>query len=221
MGPIQPSFDEMAAAVVAGDKDAAARLAEGGLAAGLEPRGMIERGFIPGIRKVGDLWEEGEYFLPELMSSAGAMKAAMAVLKPAMEAAADERLSAGRIVLGTIEGDIHDIGKNLVGSMLTANGFDVVDLGADVKIGRFIEAAVSERADIIGLSALLTTTMVNQRRLIERLSAEGLRSRFKVLVGGAPVSRSWAAEIGADGFGENALAAVQAARDLLAAEEPS
>jgi trimethylamine corrinoid protein len=205
----------MAQAVISGDREAAARLASDGLAARLEARTMIEQGFIPGIRKVGDLWEEGEYFLPELMASAEAMKAAMAVLKPALEASAAEGLSLGRIVLGTIEGDIHDIGKNLVGSMLSANGFDVIDLGADVKLGRFIEEAVAARADVIGLSALLTTTMVNQRRLIERLQAEGLRSRFKILVGGAPTNRAWAAEIGADGYGENALAAVQAARGLV------
>jgi corrinoid protein of di/trimethylamine methyltransferase len=210
-----PTHEAMAEAVIAGDKDAASRLASLGLGAGLEPRGMIELGFVPGIRRVGDLWEEGEYFLPELMASAEAMKAAMAVLKPVLEASAAETLSLGRIVIGTIEGDIHDIGKNLVGSMLSANGFDVVDLGADVKIGRFIEAAVSERADVIGLSALLTTTMINQRRLVERLRADGLREKFKVLVGGAPVSRAWATEIGADGYGENALAAVQAARELV------
>lgn len=210
-----PSLEEMARAIIAGTRDVAARLASEGLGARLDPRDMIENGFVPGIRKVGELWEEGEYFLPELMASAEAMKAAMAVLKPALEASAAERLSLGRIVLGTIQGDIHDIGKNLVGSMLSANGFDVVDLGADVEIGRFIEAAVSAKADVIGLSALLTTTMINQRRLIERLEAEGLRGAFKVLVGGAPVSRAWAAEIGADGYGENALAAVQAARELI------
>jgi corrinoid protein of di/trimethylamine methyltransferase len=212
--PPNPTLEAMAQAVVGGDRDLAARLAAEGRGAGLDPRDMIENGFIPGIRKVGELWEEGEYFLPELMASAEAMKAAMAVLKPALEASAAARMSLGRIVLGTIEGDIHDIGKNLVGSMLSANGFDVVDLGADVKLGRFIEAAVGERADVIGLSALLTTTMINQRKLIERLAAEGLRDKFKVLVGGAPVSRSWA-----DGYGENALAAVQAARSLVGRKE--
>jgi len=215
MDTFVPSLEAMARAVIAGTREVAARLASEGLSARLEPRDMIEKGFVPGIRKVGELWEEGEYFLPELMASAEAMKAAMAVLKPALEASAAELLSLGRVVLGTIEGDIHDIGKNLVGSMLSANGFDVIDLGADVEIGRFIEAAVSARADVIGLSALLTTTMVNQRRLVERLEAEGLRGSFKVLVGGAPVSRAWAAEIGADGYGENALAAVQAARELV------
>ena len=138
-----PSLEAMARAVIAGDKEAAARLAGEGLAARLEARNMIEQGFIPGIRKVGDLWEEGEYFLPELMASAEAMKAAMAVLKPALESSAAEGLSLGRIVLGTIEGDIHDIGKNLVGSMLSANGFDVIDLGADVKLDRFIDEAVA------------------------------------------------------------------------------
>jgi trimethylamine corrinoid protein len=146
------------------------------------------------------------------------MKAALAVFRPALEASGAAGLSRGRIVIGTIEGDIHDIGKNLVASMLSANGFDVVDLGSDVKADRFIDAAVETRADLICLSALLTTTMLGQRRVVERLRERGLRDRFKVLVGGAPVSRAWAAEIGADGYGENALAAVKQAAALAAAK---
>jgi len=211
MEDMNTRYARMAEAVVAGDAEAAAGLAQQALDERLDLPAVIEQGYISGIRQVGDLWEAGEYFLPELISSAAAMKAALAVFRPALEASGAADLSRGRIVIGTIEGDIHDIGKNLVASMLSANGFDVVDLGSDVKADRFIDAAVETRADLICLSALLTTTMLGQRRVVERLRERGLRDRFKVLVGGAPVSRAWAAEIGADGYGENALAAVKQA----------
>ena len=204
----------MTEAIVAGDKAAAETLAGQALNAGLDPHEVIEKGYIPGIRKVGELWESGEYFLPELIGSAECMKAALAVLKPALGAARAKELSRGKVVIGTIEGDIHDIGKNLVAAMLSANGFDVLDLGADVKPARFIEAAREAEADFICLSALLTTTMLNQRRVIEGLKERGLRERFQVLVGGAPVTRKWAEDIGADGYGENALAAVKLAVEL-------
>jgi len=202
---------EMTAAIVEGDRAAAEALAAKALAESLDLHEVIEKGYIPGIQKVGALWESGEYFLPELISSAECMKAAMAVLKPALAGARAEAFSQGKVVIGTIEGDIHDIGKNLVASMLSANGFDVFDLGADVRLARFIEAAEETGADLICLSSLLTTTMLNQRRLIEMLKERGLRGRFKVLVGGAPVTRKWAEDIGADGYGENALAAVKLA----------
>ena len=218
MEDLNARYARMAEAVVAGDAEAAAGLARQALDERLDLQAVIEQGYIPGIRRVGELWESGDYFLPELISSAAAMKAALAVLGPALEASGAAGLSRGRIVIGTIEGDIHDIGKNLVASMLSANGFDVVDLGADVKADRFIDAAVETRADLICLSALLTTTMLGQRRVVERLRERGLRDRFKVLVGGAPVSRAWAAEIGADGYGENALAAVKQAAALAAAK---
>ena len=218
MEDMNACYARMAEAVVAGDAEAAAVLARQALDERLDLPAVIEQGYIPGLRRVGDLWEDGEYFLPELISSAAAMKAALAVLGPALEASGAAGLSRGRIVIGTIEGDIHDIGKNLVASMLSANGFNVVDLGSDVKADRFIDAAVETRADLICLSALLTTTMLGQRRVVERLRERGLRDRFKVLVGGAPVSRAWAAEIGADGYGENALAAVTQAAALAAAK---
>jgi corrinoid protein of di/trimethylamine methyltransferase len=219
MDDLNALYERMAEAIVAGDAEAAAALARRALADGLDLQDVIDKGYIAGIQRVGLLWESGEYFLPELITSAACMKAAMAVLKPALEASAAAGFSRkGRIVIGTIEGDIHDIGKNLVASMLSANGFDVVDLGADVKPDRFIDAAVEARADVIGLSALLTTTMLGQRRVIERLRERGLRDRFKVLVGGAPVNRAWAADIGADGYGENALAAVARAGELVAAK---
>lgn len=202
-------------AVIAGDAAAAERLAGAALDAKLDAQEVIETACIPGIRKVGDLWEQGEYFLPELMASAEAMKAAMAVLRPLLERARAASLSRGKVVIGTIEGDIHDIGKNLVSSMLSANGFEVVDLGADVKLDRFIDTALETGADLICLSALLTTTMTGQRRLVDRLKERGVRERFKVLVGGAPVTETWARTIGADGYGENALAAVRVALDVV------
>ncbi len=202
----------MAQAIIDGNLEASTGLAQEGLSAGLPAPDIIIYGFLPGLDKVGILWEEGDYFLPELIQSAEAMKAAMAILRPVLgKTEGGAPGSRGRVVIGTIEGDIHDIGKNLVSSLLSANGFEVIDLGADVKIDRFIDTAVEAKADLICLSALLTTTMVNQRRVLVRLQERGLRDRFKVLVGGAPVNRKWADEIGADGYGENATAAARAA----------
>jgi corrinoid protein of di/trimethylamine methyltransferase len=204
----------MSEAIVAGDRQAARVLAEQAVGAGLDLLEVVERGFVPGLEKVGELWEQGDYFLPELIAGAEAMKAAMAVLSPELHRRGAGVRAGARAVIGTVEGDIHDIGKNLVASMLQAGGFEVTDLGADVKLERFIEAAESSGARLICLSALLTTTMINQRRFLELLKERGLRDRYKVLVGGAPASRAWAAEIGADGFAENAVAAVKAARIL-------
>jgi corrinoid protein of di/trimethylamine methyltransferase len=208
-------YSAMAKSVVEGDPEAAAELARYVLSGGLVAAEAVEKGFIPGIREVGALWESGDYFLPELIASAEAMKAAMAILRPALEKSGSKTKSAGKIVIGTVEGDIHDIGKNLVSAMLSANGFEVVDLGADVKLIAFIEAAKASGADIICLSALLTTTMLGQRRVVDLLVEHGLRNKFMVLIGGAPTSRDWAEEIGADGYAENANAAVREALDLM------
>jgi len=208
-------FAAMAQAVVDGDATAAADLARSALDSRIPPAEALDKGFVPGIRTVGELWESGDYFLPELIASAEAMKAAATVLRPALEADGASSSSAGTVVIGTVDGDIHDIGKNLVSAMLTANGFKVIDLGADVKLPAFLEAAERAGADLICLSALLTTTMLGQKRLIELLVERGLRGRFKVLVGGAPTSRRWAEEIGADGYGESAPAAVRAALGLM------
>ncbi|OGD11856.1 MAG: dimethylamine corrinoid protein 3 [Candidatus Aminicenantes bacterium RBG_16_66_30] len=207
-------FPKMSEAIVAGDRAAATTLAEDAVRGDLDLLEVIEQGYVPGIQKVGDLWEEGEYFLPELISSAEAMKAAMAVLDPELKRRSLSSHMGGRVVIGTVEGDIHDIGKNLVASMLQAGGFEVYDLGADVKLERFIEKAEEVGAGMICLSALLTTTMTNQRRLLGLLKDRGLRDKYKVLVGGAPASRKWAEEIGADGYAENAVAAVKLAKTL-------
>ena len=202
-------------AIVTGNKDEAEQLAQQAISEKMDLNEVIEQGYILGIQEVGRLWEEGEYFLPELITSAECMKAAMEIMKPELEKAQIDLRSAGKIVIGTVEGDIHDIGKNLVSSILSANGFDVVDLGADVKLDRFIEKADELNADLICLSALLTTTMTGQKRLIERLKEKGLYGRFKVMVGGAPVNQKWADDIGADGYSENALTAVGAAKKLV------
>ncbi len=202
-------------AIVDGDKPAARQLALEALRLRLDLNEVIDKGYVPGIQEVGDLWEKGEYFLPELITSAECMKAAMDVLQPEMAKANVKSRSLGKVVIGTVEGDIHDIGKNLVSSMLQANGFEVFDLGADVKLERFIEKAQAEGADLICLSALLTTTMLNQKKFVELLGKQGLSRKYKVLVGGAPATRKWAEDIGAQGYAENAAMAVKEAKALM------
>ncbi|MEN6559766.1 MAG: corrinoid protein [Acidobacteriota bacterium] len=207
-------YARMSEAIVAGDRAAARALAEEAVSSGLDLPEVVEQGYVPGLQQVGRLWEEGEYFLPELITSAEAMKAAMAVLEPALNRRDAGARRGGKVVIGTVEGDIHDIGKNLVASMLQAGGFEVFDLGADVKLERFVEKAEEVGAGLICLSALLTTTMMAQRRFIGLLLDLGLRGNYRVLVGGAPASRRWAEEIGADGYAENAVAAVKLAKSL-------
>jgi corrinoid protein of di/trimethylamine methyltransferase len=202
-------------AILEGNKDEAVQLAQRAITEKMDLNAIIENGYIPGIQKVGQLWEEGEYFLPELIMSAECMKAAMKIMQPELEKAQIDVRSAGTVVIGTVEGDIHDIGKNLVASILSANGFDVVDLGGDVKLETFIEKAEEVSANLICLSALLTTTMTGQKKLIEILKEKGLYGRFKVMVGGAPVNQKWADDIGADGYSENALTAVSVAKKLV------
>jgi len=205
----------MEKAIVEGNKDEAEVLAKEAVENKMDLNEVIGKGYVPGIQKVGDLWEKGEYFLPELITSAECMKAAMNVLKPELDKAHISTQSQGKAVIGTVEGDIHDIGKNLVASMLLANGFEVIDLGADVKLEKFIEKAVAENADFICLSALLTTTMLGQKKVVEMVKEKNLSSRFKVLVGGAPVNQKWADDIGADGYAENAMVAVKIAKKLI------
>lgn len=208
-------LERMEKAIVEGNKEEAEQLARESIEKKIDLNEVIEKGYTPGIQKVGNLWEKGEYFLPELIMSAESMKAAMSVLQPEMEKAQIAIKSQGKVVIGTVEGDIHDIGKNLVSSMLSANGFDVIDLGADVKLEKFIEKAETENADFICLSALLTTTMLGQKKVIEILNEKNLSDRFMVLVGGAPVNKQWADDIGADGYAENAMTVVKAAKKLM------
>ena len=202
----------LAAAVLGGDERAAAALARAALAGGIPALEAIERGLVPGIRRAGELWEEGEYFLPELVTAAQAMKAAMAELQPALARGGGGH-ELGRVVIGTVQGDIHDIGKSLVATMLSANGFTVADEGAGVSVERFVARARELDADLVCASALLTTTMGQQKLLVDAVRAAGLRAR--VMVGGAPVTTSWAERIGADGHADNAIGAVLVARRLV------
>lgn len=217
----QRSFGAMKQAVVTGSKNEAEDLAKTAVDRKWDLNEVIEKGFVPGIQEAGRLWESGDYFLPELIASAESMKAAMAVFQPELEKTQAKVKSAGKAVIGTIAGDIHDIGKNLVASMLSANGYDVVDLGADVKLDDFLDTAEAENADLICVSSLLTTTMLRQKELIQRLQERGLQARFMILVGGAPVTKKWAEDIGADGYAENAMNAVSAAAELMKSKRGS
>jgi corrinoid protein of di/trimethylamine methyltransferase len=208
-------FEAMRQSVVDGDADRAAALAQEALDAGVDPLAAIDDGYVRGIREVGEGFRCGDLYLPDMMLAARAMQRAVAVLEPRMLEQATQRHVLGRVVLGTVKGDIHEIGKNLVSMMLTANGFEVHDLGVDVTPERFVEKAQEVGADIVGVSALLTTTMTGQRTIVEALAEAGMRPRVKVMVGGAPVTRAWADEIGADGYGEDAVGAVTLARELV------
>jgi corrinoid protein of di/trimethylamine methyltransferase len=201
--------------VANGKVQEAADLTREALAAGIEPLTIIDGGLKPGMDVVGEKFSCGEYFIPHLVLAGKAMKAAMAVLEPELKSRGQGALSGGAAVIGTVKGDIHEIGKSLVGIMLAANGFEVHDLGVDVPIETFVGKARETGARLIGLSALLTTTMVVQRKVIEALTEAGMRSQVKVLVGGAPVTRAWAEEIGADGYAEDARGAVAEARRLV------
>lgn len=208
-------FNSMKQSIVDGEPELAKELASKALAEGIDPLEALNQGFIPGVNYVGEQFSCGEMYLPELVGAGEAMKAAIAVLEPEMTKRGMARQILGKVVIGTVEGDIHDIGKTLVATMLSASGFDVYDLGVDVPITKFIEKAREVGADIVGLSALLTTTMVKQRTIIKKLEEGGLRPKVKVLVGGAPVTRSWASEIGADGYSEDAVGAVGVAKRLM------
>ncbi len=211
-------FEIMAQSIIDGEPEDAERLAREALAQGIEPLEAINRGFVPGVDEVGRGFGCGELFLPDLVRAGAAMKAATKILEPEMLRRGTARESAGTVVLGTIKGDIHEIGKNLVGTMFTAGGFTVHDLGVDVPFETFVAKAKEVNADVVGISALLTTTMANQRKVIEALDKAGLRPKVKVLVGGAPVTRGWASEIGADGYAEDAVGAVKVARELTSAK---
>ncbi len=182
------------------------------LEAGLDPITIIEGTMIPAMDEVGRLFECQDYFVPELLLSGRAMKSAMQLLRPLLANSGAQ--PAGRVVIGTVKGDLHDIGKNIVASMLEGGGFEVTDLGTDVPPDRFIDAIRERNADIICLSALLTVTMPAMKTTIEALARAGVRDKVKVLIGGAPVTSQYAREIGADGYGENAPAAVALARKL-------
>jgi trimethylamine corrinoid protein len=206
--------EAMALSVVEGDAEEARRLARTAIAAGADLLGVVERGYAAGIRRVGELWDAGDYFLPELVQGAEAMKAAMEVVLPALAARGECASCPGRVVIGTVEGDVHDIGKALVSVLLSAHGFDVHDLGTDVPVARFVEEARRHDAHVVAASALLTTTMPAQAELVRAIAEARLPRQPRVLVGGAPTTAAWAARIGA-AHAENAMRAVDAARELV------
>ncbi len=194
------------------DKGKAEATAKEGLSSGISPATIINEGFVHGITEVGDLFDRGQIFLPELMLAAAAMKAGSAICIAALPAS--EVKAAKKVVIGTVEGDVHDIGKSIVVSFLLANGFEVYDIGRDVPIEKFVEKTREVNADVVGASALLTTTMEGQRTVIEELKKAGLRDKVKVIIGGAPVSQPWADRIGADAYAENAVDGVNKIKKL-------
>jgi len=215
-----PTLAAMRQSIVDGAPEAAAALAREGLLAGIAAIEAIQQGYVPGMHAVGEEFALRRLFLPDMMAAAEAMRAAMEVLEPALLRSGAERPVAGVVLLGTVQGDIHEIGKTLVGTLLTAHGFRVHDLGVDVPAELFVAKVSELNPDIVGLSALLTTTMKQQRTVIEALEREGLRTKLRVLVGGAPANRRWAEEIGADGWGKDAVSAVTLAQSLMGSRSP-
>jgi trimethylamine corrinoid protein len=209
MGTAEEIYAKMRASIKDYDRDAAVAAAQEAIEAGLDPLVAVEKGFAEPIRELGEAFDRMEIFLPQLVMAADAMKAGMAVIEEAMKASGSALEKKGTVVLGTVEGDIHDIGKTVVGAMMQANGYEVHDLGVEVPSTRFIQAAQELGADIIAMSALLSTTMLFQRDVIELLQNKRIREEYYIIVGGAPVTQSWADEIGADGFARDAVEAVK------------
>jgi len=207
-------FEAMSQAVIDGEEEEAEQLVKQALDQGVDPLACINQGLMKGIEEVGELFSNGTYFLPELIQGAAAMKAALEILEPKL-VGKEKREVVGTVVLGTVAGDQHEIGKTLVGTMLTANGFKVVDIGVDQKADDFVAAVEKSGANIVGASALLTTTLLELKRLIDSIAEAGLAGKVKVMIGGAPVTQDFADEIGADGYADDAIAAVAVARKLI------
>jgi len=206
-------------AVIEGDVSSVEKLSKKALEKEIPPLIIIEEGMTKGIQAVGKKFENGEFFLPDLIMASESMKAGLKILEPELRRRKEEIPIVGTVVIGTVEGDIHDIGKSIVAAMLQANGFRVIDLGVDVPTTRFIEKVKETKPDILGLSALLPVTMLKQQEVVEALKREKLRGKIKVLVGGAPVTLAWANQIGADGFAEDAVEAVKKALELMGSKE--
>ncbi|HME56352.1 MAG TPA: corrinoid protein [Candidatus Lokiarchaeia archaeon] len=212
---IDQFYEDICKAIVELEEDKAVALAQQAIDEDMDILEVIEKGFGMAINKMGQMFESGEFFLPELMLGGNIVQAAMNILLPRLKAQGTAT-TLGKVLMATIEGDIHSIGKNIVATMLSANGFEVVDLGADVPVEKIIDEAVAQDVNVIGVSALLTTTMTGQKKLVDMLVERGLRDRFKIVIGGAAVNADWASHCGADGFGENAIDAVRLIKNLLA-----
>lgn len=208
-------LQHIADSVIEGQPDLTLEHVEAALSAGIMPLTIIEDGLVKGMTVVGEKYEEGEFFLPNLIISANAMKYAMTRLDQVLRDHDQQVSKKGTVVIGTVQGDIHEIGKTLVGILLSVNGFEVHDLGVDVSIDQFINKIQETNANLLGLSSLLTTTMTIQRDILTALQQNGLRQQVRVMVGGAPVSQSWADQIGADGYAEDAISAVELAKKLV------
>lgn len=206
---------ELYEAILTGNAKKAQEAAKAALEANVDPSELVQKQMIPAMDEVGRRFECNDYFVPELLIAARAMKTALELITPHLAASGAQ--PAGRVVIGTVQGDLHDIGKNLVASMLEGGGFEVVDLGVDVAPEKFVEAAQQRDDTIVALSALLTTTMTMMKAVIEALEKAGLRGKTKVIIGGAPITQAFADEIGADGYSDNASAAVGLARKLVGA----
>jgi 5-methyltetrahydrofolate--homocysteine methyltransferase len=202
-------------AILTGNFKAAKEITQQALAAGVDPQQLVQEQMIPAMDEVGRRYEANEYFVPELLISARAMKASLELIRPLLAAKGAE--PAGRVVIGTVKGDLHDIGKNLVAAMLEGAGFEVTDLGVDVTPEKFINALNEKHASIVAMSALLTTTMNSMKTTIDAFKTAGVREKVKIMIGGAPVTQKYSDEIGADGYSNNANAAVALARKLSAA----
>jgi len=209
----EKTLAEAAKAIINGDAEKASDLAKQGLDEGIEPLELLDQGFVPGINEVGDLFSKGKLFIPMLIKSATAMEKATEIINAAIPQG--EVVAQGKVVLGTVQGDVHDIGKTIVVALFKANGFDVLDLGRDVPNDKIIEEAEKFGADIIGTSTLLTTTMVLQKELEEELKSAGLRDKYKTIIGGAPVTQRWADRIGADAYAHDASDGVKKLKELL------
>ncbi len=212
---MQNILEKLRQSIIDGAPKHAEAAAQEALAAGIEPLDAVNNGCVPAMDYVGARFGCREMFLPDVLMASQAMKAAVAVLEPEMSKRGTERQTHGRVVLGTVKGDIHEIGKSLVAIMLSASGFEVHDLGVSVPTERFAAKARELKADIVGVSALLTTTMTVQKNVVDSLQLAGLRPQVKIIVGGAPVTRQWAEEIGADGYAKDAMSAVALAKGLM------
>jgi 5-methyltetrahydrofolate--homocysteine methyltransferase len=210
---MDPQLQQVFDAILAGDMGAVTETVQAAVDAGLPAEDILKKGLVPAMTEVGRRFEEGEYFVPEMLISARAMQSGLAILKPLL--IAGDVKATGKVVIGTVQGDLHDIGKNLVGMMLEGAGFELVDLGTDVRPEQFVQAVHDTAPHLVAMSALLTTTMPSMKKTIDALATAGVRNNVKVIIGGAPVTEDYANQIGADGFAADASRAASLATDLV------
>jgi len=214
-------YENIIQCIADGDENWARELAQQGLDQGVSALDLIENGFTPALRAVGERWDTGSIFLPEMILSADAMKSAVRVLQSALQKEGGGALEVKSCVVGTVKGDIHDIGKSIVGALVEAAGLNVIDLGTDVETAQFVNAVREQGSCVIGLSALLTTTMAEMKIVLDELTKAGLRAQVRVAVGGAPVTQAFAEEIGADGYAEDGMSAMHLIQELAAGLDPA